>query len=549
MENTQDKRKERTYRKWIGTRRQIIVKAVFSLVYTLFIMLGEPERWRKLLDNPVWLLVLEMLGTALAAYAVLTVLFLVLDRRKTRELPVEERERRFFDGRTYLVLAIVCLLCWLPYFLTEYPGWVSNDSVWQLEQICGMKPLSNHHPFLHTMLIKLFFTIGQSVSGTVEGGVALYIFAQMVFMTLVYALIVYDLYKKNVHNIWLVAALLFYAVLPVNGVYAIGMGKDTLFAGMLLLFARYVYRYSTGKESCLGIAVTGLLVCMLRSNGILVFAGTAAGLVIAGFLRKKQKRIVTCCVLVLACYLVYQGPLLRALAVQQPDVIEGLTMPVQQMLSAYVNGGTLTQEQTEYLAEIVPLEGLEKYYNASFFDLVKNHIREQGNQQVIADDKGRFLKMWLEIGLHHPAQYLEAEIRQTYGYWGFHVDTPLYEQYRMAENPFGLTVQRKVFSYDFSLWESDFLMRFQDAFPKVWSLGLTTWLLLLCMAYALYAGKSVLPYLPFAMLFVSLLLATPVYAEFRYTYGIFVAIPLLLWVTLEPRKDGAWTGQQEQEAV
>ena len=57
MENTQDKRKERTYRKWIGTRRQIIVKAVFSLVYTLFIMLGEPERWRKLLDNPVWLLV------------------------------------------------------------------------------------------------------------------------------------------------------------------------------------------------------------------------------------------------------------------------------------------------------------------------------------------------------------------------------------------------------------------------------------------------------------------------------------------------------------
>ena len=54
-----------------------------------------------------------------------------------------------------------------------------------------------------------------------------------------------------------------------------------------------------------------------------------------------------------------------------------------------------------------------------------------------------------------------------------------------------------------------------------------------CMAYAMYGRRNILPYLPFVMLFVSLLLATPVYAEFRYTYGIFVAIPLLLAVTLK----------------
>lgn len=525
-------------RKLPESKRQLAVKAVFSLIYALFVLLGEPDHWRELLESPMWLLLLRGIGTALFSFVLLSGLFWLLDLTAGRGHRAQRKKQLLTDKRFFALAACLCLLCWLPWFLIEYPGWVSNDSVWQLEQICGQKAWSNHHPFLHTMLIKLFFEIGRGLTGSFAAGVGLYIFAQMVFLSCVYALLLLDLRKKELSPVWIAAAFLFYAVLPVNGIYAIGMGKDTLFAGVLLLFARNVYRFSRGEKAGKSLAVTGLLVCMLRSNGILVFCGTAAGLILCGIRKKQWKRITVCCAFVLISYLIYQGPVLDALEVEQPDVIEGMTMPMQHMLSAYCNGGTLTQEQTEYLASIVPLERLEEYYNASFFDLVKNRIREAGNQQVIAEDKGKFIRMWLLIGLRNPMQYLEAEVRQTYGYWGFHVETPLYEQYRMAENPFGLTVERKLFSYDSGLKEAELLMRFQEDFHLVWSLGLTTWLLLACTAYALYRSRSVLPYLPYLFLFISLLLATPVYAEFRYTYGIFTAIPFLLAVTLAGEDQG-----------
>lgn len=550
MKNTTKERRRENNRKieLTKSRRQLAVKVVFSVIYALFALLGEPDHWRELLESPMWLLLLCGIGTVLFSFVLLSVLFWLMDLAAERGRRAQRKKYPLSDKRFYAAAVCLCLLCWLPWFLIEYPGWVSNDSVWQLEQICGQKAWSNHHPFLHTMLIQLFFEIGRGLTGSFAAGVGLYIFVQMVFLSCVYARILLDLYKKEIHPVWIAAAFLFYAVLPVNGIYAIGMGKDTLFAAVLLLFARDVYRLGRGETAGKSLAVTGLLVCMLRSNGILIFCGTAAGLILCGIRRKQWMRITVCCAFVLISYLVYQGPVLDALKVERPDVIEGMTMPMQHMLSAYCNGGTLTQEQTEYLASIVPLEQLEDYYNASFFDLVKNHIREAGNQQIIAQDKGKFIWMWLTIGLKNPLQYLEAEVRQTYGYWGFHVETPLYEQYRMAENPFGLTVERKLFSYDSGLKEAELLMRFQEDFHRIWSLGLTTWLLLACTAYALYRSRSVLPYLPYLFLFVSLLLATPVYAEFRYTYGIFVAIPFLLAVTLAGEDKGcALRGRGKKE--
>lgn len=531
MENTEDiaadSRGMQSGHKWMkrmGSRRQVAVRLAFALLYTLFYLLGNPDYWKTLFAKSAIQLCLSVVGVWVVCFVILTGVFALLDYRPD----MRKSEKRHAGWKGFLLFAVLCLLCYLPYFWLNYPGWVSNDTVWQLEQICGMKEYSNHHPFFHTMLIKVCFECGRALTGTVTGGVAAFVLVQMVFMSCVYARILCDLYEWQVPTVFVVLALLFYALLPVNGIYAIGLGKDTVFAGVLLLYARYVCLYAQDHKYRRGLTALGLLVCLLRSNGILIYAGTALGMVISGIRHRQGAGILKSTGAVLVCYLLYQGVLLNALQVTQPDTVEGLTMPLQQILCAYQNDGEFTQDQTAFLSEIVPLENLEEYYNPSFFDLVKNYIREEGNQEYIAEHKAEFIRLWVQIGLQNPLQYLEAEVRQTYGYWGFRVETPLYEQYRMAENPFGLTVQRKVFSYDFGLRAEAFLQGFQDAYNKVWSLGLTTWLMLGCMAYAMHCRKSVLPYLPFVMLLVSLLLATPVYAEFRYTYGMFVALPLLL---------------------
>lgn len=540
----------------LGNRTQIVIKAVFGLLYALFIVLGD---WDKALEQSGIRVLGRIVGWWLAAFLVLTGLFWLLDKwnvRKNAEAAREKRQRRVQAraGKKYVygILALVCFLGWLPYFLLYFPGWISNDSVWQLEQVCGWVAGSNHHPYFHTMIIKCFFMLGFRIFGTYTGAVAAFTLAQMVIIAAVYGLVLYDFYRKGVNWGILALGLMFYGFLPMNGLYAICMGKDVLFAAALTLYVREIYRFLAGRKdtvrSYLGISVTGFLVCVLRSNGILVFAGTALFAVIAGVIHKNWKKILLSTVIVLGCYLIYHGPVLNALQVEQPDTIEGLTMPTQHILSAYLNGGTITGEELEWLNYVMSMENTAAYYNPYYFDIIKNEIRAEGNQEVIAANKWQYFKIWLAVGLRNPKQYLDAEIRQTYGYWCFDINEPIYEQYRMAENPFGLTTERKVFSYDFGLWADDFLLKFEDFYNKVWSLGLTTWLMLACMAYGMYRKKSVLPYLPYVMLFLSLLLATPVCSEFRYTYGIFMGLPLLVGMTFLTEEKGQ-NRKQEQEAV
>lgn len=230
------------------------------------------------------------------------------------------------------------------------------------------------------------------------------------------------------------------------------------------------------------------------------------------------------------CYLIYHGPVLKALQVEPPDTIEGLTMPTQHLLCAYLKGGELTEEEIAMIDRVAPVDKVGDYYNPWLFDIVKNYIRSEGDQQVIADHKWEYFKLWLRVGLRNPLQYVVAEVRQTAGYWAYDVRDYeyVYGEYYMVDNPFGMTTQRKLFTYDAELAMHDFLMGFQDLYNKVWSLGLNTWLMVFAAAYTVYCRRSVMIYMPFVMLLVTLMLATPVYNEFRYAYGLFAALPMLL---------------------
>lgn len=475
----------------------------------------------------------------------------------------------------WLLFFLGCLLCYLPYYLMYYPTWFNNDAVWQMEQALGMAARSNHHPYFHTLIIKVFLTVGYGLFHDYTAAVALYTFFQMALTAAVFGFYLYLLYRRGTRLLWMILAVFFYALLPVNGMFSICMGKDAWFTAAFLLFVWAVYHctvqaenrdaagqtedsysvYEPGKTSRVSdrrcwilFFGTGLSVCLLRSNGIFVFLGTAflfvlsqlfAGrkMVAAGAHREGNRKrggglrrnMYLSIASVLVCYLLWQGPVLSLLGVEPPDTIESLTMPVQHLLCTYVRGGNLTAEEVEMLEAVVPLERTDEYYNPYLFDMTKNYIREHGNQSVIAENKWAYARLWLKAGLRNPMLYLEAEIRQTAGYYALHIphDQILYSEYFMVENPFGIESERKVFSYDASLAMGAFLQWFQTFYNRVWSLGMNTWLLLFCLACALYRGRRALVFAPCVMLLVSLLLATPVYNEFRYAYGVFAALPFL----------------------
>lgn len=518
-------------------KRQFLILIPFALFYTVAAICTELEKAESLsqIHNLV-----RFAAWFLVSYLVLLILCTILSQRSAvmSRIPLLSRvcEQKPRQGKWYIyvLFAGICLLGYLPYYLMYFPTWLSNDAVWQIEQVLGWVPGSNHHPYFHTLILKVFFMSGYRLFGTYAGGAAFYTFFQILIMAMVFAFFLYRLYKRGTRILWLIMSLVFYALLPMNAVLTICMGKDEFFTASLLFFAWMTAEFDldgTGILQWVAYFITGLLVCLLRSNGIFIFFGTAVVLIIYKTVKNKfPLKTFACMAAVLLCYLIYHGPLLNALHVEPPDTIEGLTMPTQHILCAYLKGGELTAEEIEMIDRVVPVDEVGEYYNPWLFDIVKNFIREKGNQQVIADNKWEYFKLWLRVGLRNPLQYTVAEIRQTAGYWAYKVKDYqyLYGEYYMVDNPFGMTTQRKLFSYENELAMHDFLMSFQDLYNKVWCLGLNTWIMAFGIAYMLFDRRNMMIYVPFIMMLLTLLLAAPVYNEFRYAYGLFAAFPFLL---------------------
>ncbi len=511
---------------------QLLLLLPFAFCYAFFIVLGDWQRSAPYSNaQNIGRLVLWM---AISYGALLLICFLV---DLAQGSAGKERQGGW---QIWLFFFAGCLLCYLPYYLVYFPTWFNNDAVWQMEQALGLAAPSNHHPYFHTLIIQAFLTVGYGLFGSYSAAVALYTFFQMAMTAAVFGFFLYLLYRGGTEVWWLVLAAFFYALLPVNGMFSICMGKDAWFTAAFLLFVWAVSVCASGQEGgrrqWILFVLTGALVCLLRSNGIFIFLGTAFFLILSACIRRrgqgfpKRQNLYFSVAAVLLVYLFWQGPVLHALHVEPPDTIESLTMPTQHLLCAYVRGGSLTDEEVEMLEAVVPLEQIDDYYNPYLFDVTKNYIREHGNQQVIADHKWDYVRLWLRVGLRNPMLYLEAQIRQTAGYYALHIphEQILYSENFMVDNPFGIETQRKLFSYDAGLAMDRFLLWFQECYNRVWSLGMNTWLLLLAFACALYRKRKAFAFVPCIMLLGSLFLAAPVYNEFRYAYGVFAALPLLL---------------------
>lgn len=545
------------------TRREILLMLPFALCYAFFIVLGEWQRSahysnaRNVGRLALWTIIAwgilllfgfllengSTLAAGLPAGRARIVTLPAGARKVLRRLFVKE-DRRQGHWWIWLFFFLLCLLCYLPYFLMYYPTWFNNDAVWQMEQILGMAAKSNHHPYFHTLIIKLFLDVGNFLFGNLTAAVALYTFFQMALTAAVFGFFLFLFYQRGTGIFWLILAVCFYALLPVNAMLSICMGKDAWFTAAFLLFTWAASECAKASGRWMAFAVTGLAVCLLRSNGIFVFLGTAVILIVSALWRERAKQkeddatsrrrtrqpLTISTLIVLVLYLLWQGPILTALHVEPPDTIESLTMPTQHLLCAYKRGGSLTAEEIGMLEQVVPLADIDEYYNPYLFDLTKNYIRENGNQEIIAKNMGAYAKLWLSVGLKNPMLYLEGEIRQTAGYYALHIphELYLYSDYFMVDNPFGIQTERKLFTNDDSLAMGRMLQGFQSLYRKVWSLGANTWLLLCAFACALYRKRRIAVYLPAVCLLGSLMLATPVYNEFRYAYGVFAALPFLL---------------------
>lgn len=532
----------------LPAQKRRTASGLLGLFFTFLCLASESDVLVGSLTSPLFQiasLLMSALGLFFLFFRSLRLLFFYLGKRTLRieSLKNPRTQDQKLPLQMKILLPVILLCCWLPWFLYNFPGVMTPDSISQYSQAMGLTGYSDHHPFAHTLLIKLLLSMGMALFDNVYAAIACYTVFQMVLMALLLCYCIFILYRYGAGRKLCLLFLIFYACVPYNGSFAVTMWKDVLFSGFLLLFALCLYRllhlYAAGgrlkkQPGLLALLLlSGLLVCLFRSNGLYVFLLTAPFLVIV--LRREWKLLLPGILAVLVLALFIKGPVYDALGVAEPAFSESLSIPAQQIARVVYEGRTLTQEQIDLLNRTVDYDSIADYYQPELSDPIKALI-QYGNPEYLETHKGAYLKLWIQLSLRYPLDYWNAFVDQTRGYW-YPGEPGLTVNESISPNDVGLTGQ-SVLSGTPAWKVVEILNKLYTILPLyglLYSIGAFTWAAVFwCVNCALNGRKrNFLLFVPFFALILTLCLATPVAADLRYAYPLILSMPLLLCAGLE----------------
>lgn len=524
-----------------GRRPALILSLLFSSLYLLAEHTGLTGGLTNRLFCFVYLL-LTFSGLAVLFYKLIRCLFVM-----AKGVAVFDTAGRLSDKkvlqRAFFFYAAVILLCQLPYFLYQYPGVMTPDSINQYKQIVGILPYSNHHPWVHTMFIRLCLSLGALFSANATVGIALYTILQMCILACIEAFLIVTLQKQGLRKIFCVALPAFFGLIPYNALFAVTMWKDVLFAGSLLLYTTVLYRFIivlrsrealfSHKADLLLFVLSAVAVCLLRSNGWYAFL-LMTPLCLWCF-RTHWKLMGALHLLIFAVVLMVKGPVLNAYDVAAGEFTESLSIPIQQVASVISNGRSITEEQMASLEKICDTSQIAVQYDSSLSDPMKNLLYAHGTE-YFDTHKSEYLKLWLQLGIAYPADYIEAYVNQTRGYW-FGMEPIGLSNEGIIANELGLTWQ-PILRGPIVIRLYELLSKLYTIFPllgMLWSMGGLLWLTLISLGNCSVNGRkqNLILYAPTLALMLSVMAATPVADEFRYAYPFILTMPLLFIAGME----------------
>lgn len=428
------------------------------------------------------------------------------------------------------VFGLVFVLCFvvdiLFLFLVADPGIVTNDSLAQINNILTGE-YSNHHPVFNTIVIKLFIDIAFSLGMDISIGILLFCIFQSVFMSLIYAYCVETMCEMGMNKYVLVIVTLFYALVPYNFVYSNTLTKDTMFAGfaLLLVISLFRIREQLGRKNLsMGILfMSSVGFILFRTNGYYAYIVLIIVLILVKFDRKKEILYIVLSSFVVAFIL--RGPVLEVFNVVQPDTAESLSIPLQQIGRYVKEGGTLSDDEREYLDSIMDVDIIDEEYKDWISDPMKNLVRDAGGNSVIEADKVEFIKTWLSLGVKSPVLYMDAWVDMTRAYYNSSYSNGSIFWIGVIENDVGIKTNVRSEGLKNAIVKCDSLMQGK----AITGLGLCLWILVILLCFSLMNNNfGFLENILYIAIILTLLIATPMGNSFRYVFPVFVGIPFVM---------------------
>ncbi|MBQ8823508.1 MAG: hypothetical protein IJZ82_12765 [Lachnospiraceae bacterium] len=405
-------------------KRSVVFAAIGGLGISFCLVAGKSLDINYTLDLLDKSFYLQWLFIAL----LLTVLLYIFWKIADGKLSLEKGKYTFLVRAAALVervesrlrfpgIMLLLLLCWLPAWLSIFPGVFSYDAYDEWMQIYSGQ-LTAHHPVLHVLFLGGIVEGVYRLLGSYNLGIAICTFLQMAALAGALTYTIGFLRERGVNPLLRVFAFLFYGFSPVVQLFAICGTKDTLFTAAFLLFIISVYRLALQgevffeNERWMAVFVlSSIFTMIMRNNGLYIVLCTLLVSVLA--CRKRWKKYLLLCVAVLAVYGLYIGPFYSVLGVTPGGKAEMLSVPLQQLARVYhYDKASFSDQELEYMYSIVPQENWELYRST-----VSDYVKVGFQQEVFEQNPGKFFRFWLETGVKNPLSYINSFLIGSVDFW------------------------------------------------------------------------------------------------------------------------------------
>ena len=150
--------------------------------------------------------------------AVINVLALIAVHKfdfEIKNVKIKNAIDKFGDTKLLFIVWGVIFVSWLPAYIVCFPGILSYDIVNQTRDALGVI-VDNHHPVLHTFLLRVFMKLGDGVFGSYEAGLGILALVQMVLLSYALARVVLLLKKYKVPMVVVIVTVLFSAAIVIH---------------------------------------------------------------------------------------------------------------------------------------------------------------------------------------------------------------------------------------------------------------------------------------------------------------------------------------------
>lgn len=519
--------------------RAFITACSLGFIFCCMLVLGSAVYINgTIASKSIVVLFLSVLGLMCIIVPVLVILMVSISKLNSQLHNGEELTKSLFvnDKKFFIIVWALFFLSYFIIFLAFYPGIYSYDAPWQLRQVFQGE-FSTNHPVLHTFFLYFLVQLGHLLN-SYSFGLTLYSIVQILLVTAIYAYACLFLKRINVPNLLLLFTIAFFAFMPINQLFSFIPTKDTLFAACSLLFIIVLLdgllnqeKIRESKTFIVKLILFASLVIFLRNNAIYAYLFALPFILVA--FKTIRMRMLIAGIVPVILYILTMNVLVDTFEFTKGRASEAFSVPSQQLARVFnLNEHALMKSEKDTILEIIPEEHIRNY-NQFLSDPIKFYIDEDR----LFGNKTKYMKIWIQLGLKYPIDYIDSFLLNSLGFWYPDMNFPQEHYY----------IETHVKDAVIPIERSSLFPRLMNVYTNIghqathqkipvismlFSPGIFTWILLFTLSFMIYLRKYSL-IVPFVFLFGlwGTLLLSPI-VLLRYSYPLFVCIPILLAVCL-----------------